>query len=447
MFLLIPKVSASSVSISVSQSSAVVGSSGTATVTVSADGKHIGQIYGTFSCGSLGNKDLTYVESTSPATSKSFTINWTASQAGTYTCSVSNLQVGILEEPDKGLVSLSASSKTITITAPSSNSSGGTTSGGSSSGGSNYGGTTSDKKTYSSNNYLSSLEVIGYNLDQEFNKDTLEYSVEVPGDVEKVNIKAALEDNTASLSGTGEITVSEGVNKIIIKVTAQNGNEKNYIINLTVKQLDPIVVKINNKEYTLMRKEQDLQEPTSYTKTTLKIDDNEVFAYYNEKTKTYLVILKDDKGVLDYYIYKDGKYTLYKEFKVGNIVLSLIDDNSVIPSSYTKTTIDYNDSKISVYYKKQDKNTTYASDDKSPFYLVYGTNIETGETSLYMYDSEEGTLQRYNDLEVKYYKTRADSYFMYLMITLGIVGLSFVIIAIVLLVKKKKSNRLRFKGI
>ncbi len=43
------------------------------------------------------------------------------------------------------------------------------------------------QKTYSSNNYLKSLEIEGYTID--FNKDTNEYSIEVPNGTEKVSIK------------------------------------------------------------------------------------------------------------------------------------------------------------------------------------------------------------------------------------------------------------------
>jgi len=44
--------------------------------------------------------------------------------------------------------------------------------------------------SYSKNNDLSSLSVKDYTLSPEFNKDTLEYSVSVPSDVEKITIEA-----------------------------------------------------------------------------------------------------------------------------------------------------------------------------------------------------------------------------------------------------------------
>ena len=79
-------------------------------------------------------------------------------------------------------------------------------------------------KTYSSNNYLKSLSIDGYSLSPEFNKDTTEYTVEVPNGTDKITIDASKEDSTASISGTGEKEVAEGTNKFEINVEAENGN-------------------------------------------------------------------------------------------------------------------------------------------------------------------------------------------------------------------------------
>ena len=89
----------------------------------------------------------------------------------------------------------------------------------------------------SSNNNLKSLEIGGYTLSPEFSKDTLEYFVEVPNGTTSININSTREDNTASISGNGEVSVNEGSNKIELKVQAENGNVKVYVINVTVKEL------------------------------------------------------------------------------------------------------------------------------------------------------------------------------------------------------------------
>ena len=105
-------------------------------------------------------------------------------------------------------------------------------------------------RTYSSNNYLSGLTVEGYNIIPEFDKEVLEYSMEVDYNVFKVNIGATLEDDTATVAGTGEVDLEEGKNTFIIKVTAENGNEREYVLNILVKELNPTKVKVNQKDYT-----------------------------------------------------------------------------------------------------------------------------------------------------------------------------------------------------
>ena len=67
-------------------------------------------------------------------------------------------------------------------------------------------------KTYSSNNNLSSLSVDQYQISPSFNKNTTEYTVDLPANTEKIKITAKAEDKNASVSGDGEVTVSEGKN-------------------------------------------------------------------------------------------------------------------------------------------------------------------------------------------------------------------------------------------
>ena len=52
----------------------------------------------------------------------------------------------------------------------------------------------------------------------EFDKEILEYNVELPNGTEKINISAKTADSTAKVSGIGEVSVVEGANKIIILI-------------------------------------------------------------------------------------------------------------------------------------------------------------------------------------------------------------------------------------
>lgn len=79
---------------------------------------------------------------------------------------------------------------------------------------------------YSSNNYLKSLEIDGYDI--EFNKDTNEYKITVKSDVTSLDIKALAEDFRSRVEITGNEGFEEGENTVTITVTAENGSVREY---------------------------------------------------------------------------------------------------------------------------------------------------------------------------------------------------------------------------
>ena len=231
-----------------------------------------------------------------------------------------------------------------------------------------------------------------------------------------------------------------------VKVTAENGNERTYVINVKVKELDPINVKVDDEEYTVIRKEDVLEAPKNYEKTTVNINGEEVLAYYNSKTKYTLVGLKDKDGNANYYIYDNGKYTLYKEYTFNGITLYLTGKNVDIPS-FKKTSFNYAEDSLEGYKFADDNliKKTYALDDTDlqNFYIFYAVNIETGEESLYQYDSSEGTVQKYsasmmNLLEM--YKNEANRNFILFVVVSVVLVLLIVIKIVTSIIKKKKDN-------
>lgn len=79
---------------------------------------------------------------------------------------------------------------------------------------------------YSSNNYLKSLEIDGYEI--EFNKVTNEYKIKVKSDVTSLDIKALSEDSRSRVEITGNENFKEGENTVTITVTAEDGTIREY---------------------------------------------------------------------------------------------------------------------------------------------------------------------------------------------------------------------------
>lgn len=97
-------------------------------------------------------------------------------------------------------------------------------------------------------------------------------------------------------------------------------------------------------------------------------------------------------------------------------------------------------------YQLIDKSGTYAADESvkgSDFYLLYAVNETTGETSTYVYDKLEGTIQRFNTNMMLAYKEKADSYLLYFLLSLVVLATVRLLYFIIVLMRKR-SNKLNF---
>lgn len=279
----------------------------------------------------------------------------------------------------------------------------------------------------SGDNNLSNLGIENYSLTPEFNKDTLEYNVELEPDTSEINISATASHGGATIEGAGTREVTDGDNRLEIKVTAENGSSKTYVINAKVKEYNPIEVNINNEKYTVVRKKSLITPPENYTETTVTINEEEIPAYYSEITKYTLVSLKDANGNQNFYIYQNGEYHLYKELTFNQMKICLLDIPQ-IPDGYSKSTIVYNDENLEAY--KLNPNSKYA--------ILYGMNVATGEEHYYSYESSENTLQIYHTEKIDLLNEKVEQY-VYLII--GLLGLSFIFLIIMLILVFKKGNK------
>lgn len=291
--------------------------------------------------------------------------------------------------------------------------------------------------SYSKNNNLSSITVEGYNLEPEFNKDTLEYKVSVPSNIEKVKINASVEDYTASVSGTGEMDVSEGENKFTLTVTAQNGSVKTYTVKVNVEDLNPIEVIVDGQTYTVIKRANSLTGPSTFTETTVKIGEIEVPAFYSEITDITLVGLKNLEGEQDLFVYdsKTNKYTLYKEIKTSGLTIYPL-SVSEVPILYTPTEITINNEKVKAYIYENDKD----------YYIVYGLNIENNDEGFFMYDVKNNSFIKYDQSIIKDLSERNKNYF-FIIVVLGLETLVVTMLLLIMFTKNSKRKRKALKYI
>ncbi len=414
IFLLNTSIKAASATISVkSNNSVVVGNTVKVTVTLSSSsslgswdfsiGYDTSLLRMTSSTAESGQRSVGYV-SGSGQTSKTYTFNFKALKSGTAKVYVNNAEVYAFDE---SLMSVSKGSKSISIKTQA-----------------------EIEASYSKNNYLKSLSVDGYELSPTFDKETLEYTVELDSTVESIKVNASVEDSTASLIGGGEISVVEGSNTIELVVTAQNGNTRTYKITANVKEINPINVEVNNKKYTVVKRKSALSAPDNFTETTVVINNEEIPALYNEITDYTVVGLKDEEGIVELFIYDldSGKYTKYQELNFNSNKIFLLDAVDV-PKGLKETTITINEKEVKAY----------KFDDNSVYYIVYGINLNTGNKDFYMYDSEEYTIQRYDTTMIDKLTKEKDRYLSIVLVLSCVCFLSMLF----LLIEVNKYNKIK----
>ena len=283
--------------------------------------------------------------------------------------------------------------------------------------------------TYSTNANLKGISVDGHKLDPAFKKDVFVYNVDVENDVEKVTISASKEDSTASISGTGTKTLSEGLNKFEIIVTSQKGNTLTYTVNVNRKELNPITVTIDGKEYTIIRKADDLpiDDLNSFQEDTLEYDSDTVIPVLKSEVTGFTVGgLKDSEGNIHMFIYDDGFTKEYIEVKTAGINLYPMEfPESEKFGNYTKTTVDFNEVKADAYKLNDNAKTV----------IIYGQDTDLGDVRYYFYDLETGSLIPYNEDLDNFYAKKMDTYKK---VIIGCIGFIVFLILIMFIRKPKK---------
>lgn len=280
--------------------------------------------------------------------------------------------------------------------------------------------------SYSKDNNLKSLSVQGFTLSPAFSKDVTSYTLEVPDDTESIKVNATVNDANASVRGVGVIDVSEGSNKINVVVTAQNGSTKTYTIDVNVKDLKPINVSIDGKDYTVVKKADLLTSPTGFSPVSLKINDIDVPAFYNELAVLYLVGLKDSEGKIELYIYDrdNNGYKKYNELRSASVTIYPMEPEKSI-DGFDKTKITINDNEYDAF-------------TKDSITVLYGMNIETGKKGYYKYDKEDNTFIRYVVENGKAVEVEVGS--EYKLYTYALTGLSAILLIISVYLGSKNSK-------
>lgn len=153
----------------------------------------------------------------------------------------------------------------------------------------------------STNDYLANLELSEGNI--LFDKETLNYEVKVLNDITKLDIKATPEDADAKVEITGNDKLKVGENKVVVKVTSEKGNIREYVINV-IRLDEGETLGDNPNIASLIVEGYDLGFTTNKQNYKLKIKD--------ETSLTISVVMEDENST----------YTIVgnKDLKNGSII-------------------------------------------------------------------------------------------------------------------------------
>ena len=286
--------------------------------------------------------------------------------------------------------------------------------------------------SYSKDNNLKGLKVfVGeeeYSLDEEFNKDTLEYHVTVPTGTTLVSVEAAKNDSSASVDGDGEIEVTEGLNTIPIVVTAENGSEKTYTLVINVEDQNPIVVEVDNNKYTVIKTDSLLTAPPNFSKTTVSISGFDIPAFVNEAIDYTLVGLKDENGEVKYYRYLDGEYSYYNEISTKSFIL--IPTPFTEDLDYVKASVEINGNVVDAYRYSEDTSVV----------IINAINLEDGKTNYYLYDSSTNSAIPFDDSYIVEMKHTLENY-TFVILAFGAFIVVMLLVIIILIHSSRKKQK------
>lgn len=116
----------------------------------------------------------------------------------------------------------------------------------------------------SSDNYLSSLQVEGYTITPEFDKQTLEYTIKEEVKGKEINIKATTNNEKAKVTGNGIIKIEDNKSDYRVEVTAENSSVRTYII------------KVNKSKEINENIEEKNEETQSIANNEIKAEETEI---------------------------------------------------------------------------------------------------------------------------------------------------------------------------
>ena len=218
--------------------------------------------------------------------------------------------------------------------------------------------------TKSNNNNLNNISIDNCSLSPSFDSAITNYSCMVSSSTKKLTVNAEKADEKASVSGTGNITISENSSDINIIVTAEDGSKKTYIIKVEklssseetpIDVINSIGIKNDNSNLTGFTLGNDISDiikniKSNYKDANIKVYDSnnkeitsgliatgQKITITNNTTQSFNVVVKGDTN-------GDGKIGIGDYAKINDYILGKI----YLEGSYNLAADTNSDGKIGI---------------------------------------------------------------------------------------------------
>lgn len=322
---------------------------------------------------------------------------------------------------------------------------------------------------------LKSLKISPGTLTPEFSASVDTYEAQVGADTTNLVVNAVAANAGAHVSLEGEKGLKAGVNPVVVKVTAEDGQTvKNYTIQVTKAEggktsssegagengttaaavsaeFGDVTAAIDGTEYSVALSFDETALPEGFEAESYQYKGTEVMAGKGLEKDLLLLYLKDAGGNGGFFIYNEDtdSWSRFVQVETSSkaIVVIPLDGDARVPEGFAERQAEIDGVKVTGWVPDSEADSQYC--------LFYAMNWN-GEKYFYSYDLTEKTIQRYfpSGVSGAKYQEVADTYNelvrnyhiqFYVLIAVSLLTLGL-LIALIMVMKKGGGQDFRKPG-